>query len=342
MSCSTKPFGTTADGRDVQLITLTNSNAMTATVTDLGACLVSAYVPTRTGELIDVVLAHADVQGYENNPMGFGASIGRCANRIADASFELDGKQVDLAANEGKNSLHSGPNMWHQRLWDVIETGDDHVTFGLTSEDGDQGFPGKAEVRATYTLSENNELTVHYEVTLSERSVVNMTNHVYWNLNGHASGDILGHQLSIDADGYLPTDEGNIPLGEIASVEGTIFDLRNPHRLDTPLAQFPRGYDNNFCLRETEGVRPFARLVGDETGIALEISSDSPGVQVYQAGWLDDMSGKDGAAYGQFSGIALEAQIWPDAIHHSDWASPIFGPERPFSQTIVFAFSVEK
>ena len=340
MSCLALPYGRTPDGHDTHLYLLSNAQGMTVAATDFGACLVSVRVPDKEGNLLDVVLAHQGQRGYEHNPMGFGATVGRHANRIARATFDLGGKAYHLAANEGHNSLHSGPDLWFQRLWELAEVADDHVTFGLVSPDGDQGFPGEVEARATYTLSEDNRVTVRYEALPSCQTVISMTNHAYWNLNGHASGKVLGHSLAVDAKAYLPTDQENIPLGEVAPVEGTVFDVRKPVVLADVLDALPRGFDHNFCLQQEGVVAHAARMVGDRSGIALDVTTDAPGLQVYMAGWLDDMRGKDGASYGRFSGVALEAQRWPDAIHHPDWPSPVYGPERPFSQTTVFAFSI--
>ncbi len=338
MSLRVLPYGLTGDGQKAQLYVLANEAGTTVAVTDLGACLVSVRVQDREGNPLDVVLAHKGPRGYEHNPMGFGATVGRHANRIAGAAFEIDGAPYQIAANEGKNSLHSGPDLWFQRMWKLVEAENDHVTFELASPDGDQGFPGAVIARATYALSDDNKLTVHYEALPSARTIISMTNHTYWNLNGHASGDVLGHTLLVEADGYLPTDGENIPLGNVAAVDDTVFDLRKDVLLRDVLTDLPRGLDHNFCLRE-RGMAHAARLASAQSGIALDVSTDAPGLQVYMAGWLDDMQGKDGAGYGWFSGIALETQYWPDAIHHAEWPSPIHGPENPFSQTTVFAFS---
>ena len=340
MSLCSLPYGLTEGGQETHLYVLSNSTGATVAMTDLGACLVSVRVMDKGGNPLDVVLAHKGPRGYEHNPMGFGATVGRHANRIAGGSFELDGVDYQLTTNEGRNSLHSGPDLWFQRMWSVKEAEDDHVTFELESPDGDQGFPGAVTARATYALSDDNQLTVHYEGMPSARTIISMTNHTYWNLNGHASGDVLGHTLSVAADGYLPTDDENIPLGNVAPVDGTVFDLREPVVLRDVLTDLPRGFDHNLCLAGEGTMTHVARLASEQSGIVLDVDTDAPGLQVYMAGWLDDMQGKDGASYGWFSGIALETQYWPDAIHHSDWPSPIFEPGHPYEQTTIFAFSV--
>lgn len=339
MPVVTLPFGSVADGRDAHIYLLSNGHGVRVGVTDVGACLVSAHVPDAHGNLIDVVLAHAGVRGYEHNPMGFGATVGRNANRIAGARFDLDGKECRLTANEGDNSLHSGPDLWFERLWNLVEAAGDHVTFSLRSADGDQGFPGEVVATATYSLSEDDRLTVTYGATTSEPTVINMTNHTYWNLDGHAAGTVLGHELQMHAASYLPVDSENIPTGDPASVEDTPFDLREGRRLEDVLADLPRGYDHNFCLGRDGDLEHVARLTAGRSGIVMDMHTDAPGLQVYMAGWLDDMVGKDGAAYGRFSGIALEPQRWPDTVHHPTWPSSVHSPDHPFSQTTVFAFS---
>lgn len=340
MSLTTIAYGTTTTGEEAHLYLLANACGMTVTVTDLGACLVSARVRDAHGAPRDVVLGHTGLIGYENNPMGFGATVGRCANRIADASFAIGNERYRVEANEGANSLHSGPDMWFERMWELVDSGEDFVTLGLTSKDGDQGFPGNVIARATYQLSDDCKLTVRYEATAERPTIINMTNHTYFNLDGHAAGSILGHELQVHAKHYLPTHEDNIPTGEVAHVKGTPFDLRHGRILRDVLGDLERGYDHNFCLG-TDGVLAHAaHLTAERSGIVLDVFTDAPGLQVYMAGWLDDMVGKDGTAYGRFAGVALETQGWPDAIHHSDWPSVVHGPEDPFAQTTVFAFSV--
>lgn len=340
MTCSTIAFGTLADGADAHLYLLSNEHGMTVAATDFGACLVAVRVPDAQGNIVDVVLGHAGLRGYEHNPMGFGATVGRNANRIAGASFEICGKQCHITANEGANSLHSGPDLWFERPWELVEAANDHVTFGLLSASGDQGFPGEVRARATYQLDDENVLTVRYEATTDEPTVLNMTNHTYWNLDGHASGTILGQGLAVDAESYTPTRADNIPTGEVAAVDGTPFDLRNIRRMGDLLDDLPRGLDHNFCLGRTGELAHAARLESSRSGICMDLSTDAPGLQVYMAGWLDDMAGKDGAAYGRFAGVALEPQCWPDSIHHADWTPVVHDADHPFAQTTRFAFGI--
>ena len=335
------PYGLTTDGQNAHLYLLSNAEGMTVVVTEVGASVVSVRVPSSRGELLDVALGHASAQAYEQADALIGATVGRVANRTAEARFTLDGREYQLAVNEHANNNHSGPDMWCSRVWELADKGERHVTFALHSPDSDQGFPGEVMMRVTYELTDDNQLIIRQEATPEARTPINVTNHTYWNLDGHASGNTLGHSLSIDAAYYLPVNSENIPTAGPTSVEGSPFDLRSPRVLEDIVQDLPYGLDHNFCLRTADDgpLAHAARLVAENSGIALDVLTDAPGLQVYMAGWLDCPFEKDGAAYGQFGGVALETQHWPNTLHHSDWPSVIYGPERPFSQTAVFAFS---
>ena len=341
MALCVLPFGLTNDGQEAHLYQLSNAAGMTVAVTEVGASVVSTRVPNACHEYLDVALGHTGARAYERAHALIGATVGRVANRTADARFALDGREYLLAANEHANNNHSGPDMWCGRLWSLAETGRHHVTFELRSPDGDQGFPGEVTMRVTYELTEDNQLAIRQEATPEARTPINVTNHTYWNLDGHASGNVLGHSLSIDAGHYLPVNDENIPVAGPASVEGTPFDLRKARLLANVVRDLPYGLDHNYCLRTSDDgpLVHAAHLVGANSGIALDVFTDAPGLQVYMGGWLDRPFEKDGAIYGQFGGVALETQHWPDSLHHPDWPSVIYGPERPFSQTAVFAFS---
>ena len=335
------PFGLTTDGQNAHLYLLSNERGMTVVVTEVGASVVSVRVPSSRGGLQDVALGHASARAYERAHALIGATVGRVANRTAEARFTLDGRVYQLAVNEHANNNHSGPDMWCSRVWKLADKDERHVTFVLHSPDGDQGFPGEVTMRVTYELTDDNQLIVRQEATPETRTPINVTNHTYWNLDGHASGSTLGHSLSIDAAYYLPVNGENIPIAGPTQVEGTPFDLRSPRVLEDIVKDLPYGLDHNFCLRTVDDgpLAHAARLVGGRSGIVLDVFTDAPGLQVYMGGWLDRPLEKDGASYGQFGGIALETQHWPDTLHHPDWPSVIYGPERPFSQTAVFAFS---
>lgn len=333
------PFGATPNGRQARLFVLSNSGGASVGLTDFGASMVSCKVHDGHGDFPDVALGYSGAAGYAGNAYNLGAIVGRCANRIAGASFELGGNTYRLTANDGANSLHSGPHRWSERLWDVTHTSASSVTFSLSSRRGDQGFPGSVKASVTYELSESNALTLRFSATPSDPTIINLISHAYWNLNGHASGDVLGHRLQIDAQSYTPM-VGHIPTGEIAPVEGTPYDFREPHELGERLGQLPRGYDDNYCLDNRGRMAVAARLVGDRTGITLTVSTDAPGMQVFDHSAFDVEGAKDGAHYGAFAGVALETQHYPDAIHHKTFPQPVYTPDRPFESTTVFAFGV--
>jgi aldose 1-epimerase len=333
------PFGTLQDGRKTKLYLIGNDAGMTVGVSDLGADLILLRAPDGHGKFPDVLLGYDGCTGYETNGPDFGAIIGRCANRIAGASFELYGSLHHLSANEGRNSLHSGPHMYFQRIWEhVQDTSSDLVCFKLHSSSGDQGFPGTLDIVVSYRLTENNALEISYEALPSEPTIINLTCHAYWNLNGHASGSVLGHSLKINAQNYTPADEENIPTGEICNVKGTPFDFVSPRTFESGLGS---SYDHNFLLDSTEKscIHHAAHLTGDISSIALDVFTDAPAMQLYTSGFLNETMGKDGAHYGKGAGVALETQFPPDAIHHRNFPQPIFTPERPFRSKTIFAIS---
>lgn len=359
MSVTSIPFSETPVGFHARLYLLSNGS-MTVGVTDLGACLVTCRVPDGQGNSPDVVLGFDNAARYADNPMTLGGLVGRVANRIADARFSLDGQAYQLTGNNEGNCLHGGRDMWFQRPWSVESASGEtdgvaaSVTFALHSADGDQGFPGAVDVRVTYELAKTNKLQVRYAATPSARTLVNLTCHAYWNLNGHASGDVLGHELAVAASRYTPVDQRLIPTGELASVAGTPLDLRAARKIGAcfreaagAFAGFDN-YDHNFVLdgaAQAAGAapseHPAATLVGDASGIRMRVTTTAPGLQVYTASCLDEKHGKDGAAYGPYAGVALETQLFPDAIHHPEWPAatdPVFGPDRPFLSSTTFSF----
>lgn len=365
MSVTSIPFGESPAGFRAHLYLLSNGS-MTVGVTDLGACLVSCRVPDGRGNSPDVVLGFDNAARYADNLMTLGGLVGRVANRIADARFALDGKTYQLTANNEGNCLHGGRDMWFQRPWSVesavgeTDQAAASVTFVLRSVDGDQGFPGAVDVRVTYRLAKTNKLQVRYCAVPAARTLVNLTCHAYWNLNGHASGAVLGHELEVAASCYTPTDQRLIPTGELAGVAGTPLDLREPRKIGAcfreaagPFAGFDN-YDHNFVLDGTAAgaaepavgstapsEHPAATLAGDASGIRMRVTTTAPGLQVYTASCLGEKHGKDGAHYGPYAGVALETQLFPDAIHHPEWPAatdPVFGPDRPFLSSTTFSF----
>ena len=303
--------------------TLENRAGTRLVLTETGASVVSlVYRGT------DIVLGWEDPEKYGTNPGSLGATIGRCANRIGGAHFSLNGKEYALAANNGPNNLHSGPNGWKLRRWEIVDEENTSLTFRLDSPDGDQGFPGKLSVTVTYALGEDDEIRILYRAISDADTLFNVTNHAYFNLNGHDAGSAMAHSLRVFADAYTPGDAEQIPTGEIAPVEGTPFDFQKERvigdRIDQthPQLDAAGGYDHNYCLNG-DGLRPAARLRGDRTGIVLTVFTDRPGMQLYTANSLRADGGKDGAVYSPRSAVCLETQCWPDAIHHENFPTPI-------------------
>ena len=307
----------------IHIFTLTNPHGLRATITNLGGRVVSLFVPDRNGILRDVVLGFENVEDYlpENHRSDFGAAIGRYANRLNNGQITIDGKTYQLPQNDGKNCLHGGPDGWQYRIFNVEEVGDNRLVLSLVSENGDSGFPGNVCARVTYTLTDDNALDIQYEAVTDEPTVINMTNHSYFNLNGDASTDILNHLLTIDADRYTPIGETFIPTGELASVEGTPMDFRQPKPIGRDIAadfeqlRIGRGYDHNWVLNtKGDDFHPCARLESSVTGIALEVYTTEPGMQVYTGNFLDGtVTGKGGVVYQQRCAVCLETQKFPDS-----------------------------
>lgn len=343
-------FGTTRTGQPTHLYRLKNANGMEVDITDVGASIVSVRVPNKEGKLIDVTLGYDEVSRYENNEFAFGGVVGRCANRIANASFSLGSRTYTLTANEGQNTLHGGRDMWYKRLWEGAIIGRegqrrkgsnaDTVIFGLLSSDGDQGFPGELDVRVTYKLTDDNELKVIYDAQPDLPTIVNLTNHAYWNLDGHASGSVLRHTLRISAERYTPAGPHKIPKGTKVNVGGTPFDFRQAKPLGRDFVQGFDDYDHNFMLGGNGHLQHVATLAGSVHGIVMDLYTDLPALQVYTAKKMQVTDAKDGADYGAYAGISLETQFPPDAIHHPSFQQPVFTPDEPFQSRTSYKFSL--
>ncbi len=338
------------DSREkASLITIRNKNGMEAAVTDYGAALVSLLVPDREGRLRDVVLGHENAADYEREGYYFGATVGRIANRIAGGTMEIDGGIFELEQNDGENCLHGGRNFYNKRFWAVSEEEEDYVTFHLTSLHMDQGFPGTIDIDVTYQLTEDDRLVIFYDVYAEADSCAGLTNHSYFNLNGHDSGAILDHVVRINADHYLPTDETLIPTGELKPVEGTPFDFRTEKPIGRdigaadPDLELAGGYDQNWCLRDTEDdeVRFAASVYAPESGIGMEVWTDLPGMQMYTANFLKNVPGKDGARYQKWGGVCFETQYYPDAVHHEEWKQPLIEAGEQQSSRTEYRFFVK-
>jgi len=346
MSIRRYPFGSTRDGRAVELLILTNACGTRASVMTYGATLVELRTADRLGRCTDVVLGFDTLAGYEqaDNPY-FGATCGRVANRIARGQFELDGKTYTLAKNDGPNHLHGGVRGFDKVVWtaEASQTpAGPAVRFGYVSPDMEEGYPGTLSVALTYTLTDDNELVLDYEATTDRPTIVNLTHHSYFNLAGEGCGDVLGHELTIHASHYTPVDANLIPTGQIAPVAGTPMDFTRPVAIGSRIAQVPGGYDHNFVLDGGGGgMAPAAVLREPVSGRRLELLTTEPGVQLYTGNFLAGVKGKRGHVYGRHAGLCLETQHFPDSIHQPTFPSIVLRPGQRYSSRTVHRFSAE-
>jgi aldose 1-epimerase len=342
------------DGKPIELFTLASGRGIEMQVMSYGAIITSLKVPDRDGRVADVVLGFDSPQGYLDQPPPpyFGALIGRYGNRIAKGQFTIDGNPYKLVTNNAPNHLHGGTRGFDKVLWNAApHEGADasSVIFTRTSPDGEEGYPGNLEVRVTYTLTNTNELTFEYHATTDKSTPVNLTQHSYFNLAGHDSGDILGHQLVINADRYTPVDETLIPTGELAPVSGTPFDFRRSTRIgeridqDNPQLKNGKGYDHNWVLNATGGrLSLAARLTDPKSGRTLEVRTTEPGLQFYSGNFLDGtIKGKGGHVYAHRSGLCLETQHFPDSPNQKAFPSTILRPGRNYDSRTVLKFSAK-
>ena len=315
----------TLNGQEVPLYVLSDG-PMEVELLPFGAAIRAIRVPDRDGKIVDVALGYDDVASYRDLSACVGGTLGRCANRIGGAKFTLNGQEYKLAANSGPNSIHGGVIGWHKRLWKTAVLSEKAVAFSLESPDGEEGYPGNVTARVKYTL-EKGTLGISYEVRTDKDTVVNMTNHCYFNLAGHDGGVVADHEIRVQADAYTPTDENNVPTGEIAGVEGTVLDLRETRVLGELLGdaslQATLGLDHNMIVRTPGGKDPIAELYCPRTGIALEVRSTQEGMQVYTAGWLGERTGKNGVFYGPTHAVCFESQHFPNAINCPGFPSPV-------------------
>ncbi|MGA0587100.1 aldose epimerase family protein [Dyella sp. KRB-257] len=351
---SRAPFGRLPDGSTVEAVTLRNNHGAAARIITLGASVQSLTLPDRHGAMADVVLGYPDAATYITKPQYFGATVGRFANRIAKGRFTLDGKSYQLPTNDGPNSLHGGSKGFDKVLWTITRvTGGaaPSVTMRYVSPDGDQGYPGTLTVDATYTFDDRNRLTIDYHATTDAPTIVNISNHTYWNLGSEGSGSVLDDVLTIPADHFTPVDATLIPTGEFRAVAGTDYDFRRgkPIGRDIRDGKEPqllqgRGYDMNWVIsRHKAGkARLVARVADPHSGRVLSLYSAQPGLQFYSGNFLDGTSvGKSGRIYRQGDAFVLEPQIFPDTPNQPDFGSARLDPGQTYDNRIVYRFSVE-
>jgi aldose 1-epimerase len=345
-------FGKTPDGQPIDLYTLTNSHGMQATITNYGGIVVSLLTPDRTGHIDDVVLGFDRLDGYLQPEPYFGAIIGRYGNRIGHAMFKLGDKEYRLAKNDGENTLHGGTQGFDKRIWWALALKDPSPALELkyTSKEGEEGYPGNLSVTVIYVLTETNELWMEYSATTDRTTVLNLTNHSYFNLAGQGGGDILKHQIMINADRFTPVDAGLIPTGELQKVEGTPFDLRKPAEIgahindDNEQLKLGKGYDHNFVLnRRGEALTLAVRVTEPVSGRVMEVLTSEPGVQFYTGNFLDGtLKGKGGKVYARRSGFCLETQHFPDSPNKPAFPSTELKPGQRFTSTTVYRFTTSK
>ena len=328
------------------MIHLINKSGASVMLTERGAGIVSIVVPDRNGVMGDVVLGYRDEESYLADGPCAGKIPGRFANRIDGGRFILDGKEYQLVKNHPDYQLHGGPDGFSNRLWKASQISDTKVVLTLDSPDGDQGYPGNMHVEATYTWGEDNSLTLSIKATTDAPTILNLTNHTYWNLDGEDSGSILDHVLKLNASRWLATSEALIPTGELAPVEGTPMDFRTAKpigrdiKADFPALKYGKGYDNCWVLDGAPDLKLAAELSSAASGRRLEIWTDQPAAQVYTGNWLDGSPlSKSGRSYRDYDGVAIECQGFPDAPNHPDFPSCVLRPGETYSRTIIFKLS---
>ena len=345
MAVTKEFFGTTTKGQEISRYYISNSKGMKAGVINYGAILVNLFVPDKNGNMADVVLGYDTLEPYYSNGSFFGATVGPNANRIGGASFELNGQKYQLDVNDGVNNLHSHMDYgYHKCVWEAVEQ-EDGVMFVLEDTDGNMGFPGNKKISVTYTVTENNELKIHYQGSSDKDTILNLTNHTYFNLAGHDAGSIHDHVLQMNASLFTPIVKGAIPTGELLPVEGTVFDFCKAKKVgadieaDNEQLKMTKGYDHNWVIDGKEGVlREFAIVTEETTGRMMKAFTDLPGVQFYAGNNIAPTEGKGGVVYNRRDGLCLETQYYPDTANKPEFPSAVFGPGRKYDTVTVYQF----
>ena len=347
-----KLFGKTKNDDAVLLFELHNKNGMRVGVMNYGATVVKIMVPDKNGKIQDIALGYDYFDDYLNDPVYFGCIVGRYGNRIAKGRFSLNGKEFKLATNNGENHLHGGKEGFNKKLWEVIESESviiESITFAYNSPDGEEGYPGNMRLEVTYIVTEDNELRIDYRATTDKLTVLNPTNHTYFNLTGSFDKSVLNHKLQMDAGKFTPTDAGSIPTGEIADVAGTPMDFQKEKALgedikkDFDQLKYADGYDHNFVFNNFDGqIKKRATLSDPDSGRVMEMFTDQPGVQLYTGNFLEGTkNGKGEITYKKHTGVCLETQHFPDSPNKENFPSVILKPDEEYRQTTIYKFSVK-
>ncbi len=339
-------YDTVVNGKQVKLYTLTNSNGVTVTITNFGGRVVSLLVPDKNNKLTDVVSGYDSISSYrKSGEPFFGALIGRYGNRIGKGKFTLDGKEYQLQLNDGPNTLHGGTDGYYGKVWDAKQEGQ-KLELTYSSPDLEGGYPGKLDIKVVYTLTNDNALQIDYTATTDKTTVVNLTNHAYFNLSGEGSSTILDHELMIAADSITPVDSTLIPTGALLPVKGTSFDFNVAKAIGKDIElkeeqlKFGKGYDHNFALKPNDRKTPVATLKSPVTGITMEVYTTEPGLQFYSGNFLtgESKDGKKGKSYPHRSALCLETQHFPDAPNHANFASTTLKPGQVYTTSTTYKF----
>ena len=339
------------DNKPVKLYTLKNSNGMEVCITNFGARIVSIMVPDKNGEMTDVVLGFDNIEDYIQVPSDFGATIGRYANRIGQGKIEIDGKEIQLPQNNYGHCLHGGPTGWQYQVFKANQTDDKTIVLTVESPDGDNNFPGNVIANVTYTLTEDNAIDIQYNATTDKKTIINMTNHSYFNLNGDPSISSMNQVLYLAADSITPVDDTFMTNGTMMAVTGTPFDFNTPKFIDQDVTNFDneqikfgKGFDHNWVLKTKGDIHQVAaQLTSPNTGITLEVYTNEPGIQVYTGNFLDGtVKGKKGIVYPQRASVCLETQHYPDSPNKKHWPSVVLEPGKTYTSHCIFKFGVIK
>lgn len=342
-------FEKNVDGKQTKLYILKNNNGMQLAITSYGGRMVSLLMPDKNGRVVDVIAGPGSVEGFEDAKSNYyGALIGRYGNRIGGAKFTLEGKEYKLPANNGPNTLHGGKEGFDVKVWDVKPIDDHTLELTYTSADGEQGFPGTLKTTVTYKLTDDNAVEISYYATTDKATVVNLTSHTYYNLNGNGAGSILKHKLQLDADQFTPVDSTLIPTGKLASVQNTPFDFRKSTEIGARINEgdeqlkFGKGYDHNFVLNKHTLQTPIATLQGDKTGIVMEVFTEEPGIQFYSGNFMKgDFKFKGGIKDDLRTALALETQHFPDSPNKPSFPSTELKPGQTYKTTTIYKFSAK-